>query len=75
MPQTQYPMVNLLVRHGSLLAIVGALLVPLGSVIIALMTGVWLYVLGGCVGGLVLYVLLKSYVELVAIMADMLLPK
>jgi hypothetical protein len=36
---------------------------------------VWLYVVAGILGGAILYVLLKSYVELVAVMADMLLPK
>jgi hypothetical protein len=75
MPKSQYPMIDLLIRHGAVMALVGALLVPIGSVVVALVTGVWLYVLVGIIGGAILYVLLKSYVELVAVMADMLLPK
>jgi hypothetical protein len=75
MPQSQYPMIDLLIRHGAVMALGGALLVPIGSVVVALMTGVWLYVVAGILGGAILYVLLKSYVELVAVMADMLLPK
>jgi hypothetical protein len=35
----------------------------------------WPFAVGGIVAGAVLYVIAKSYVELVAIIADMLLPR
>jgi hypothetical protein len=70
-----YPAVHLLVDHGGLLAILIALLVPIAAV--------WFWFSGygvpvlvaGIISGLLVYLLMRSYVELVRIMADMLLPK
>jgi hypothetical protein len=70
-----YPIINFLVRHGHLFAMGVALLPALAGVWIAATGGPWLWGAGGVASGAVLYVCMKSYVEMVAIIADMLLPK
>jgi len=70
-----YPMVRALVRHGSLLAAVTAALSIVLGIFLAATQGAPVYLAVGIVVGALLYVLLKSYVELVAIIADMMLPK
>lgn len=70
-----YPIIHFLVRHGHPFAIGVALLPALAGIGIFLAGGPWLYGAGGIAAGAVIYVLMKSYVEMVAIIADMLLPK
>ena len=70
-----YPAVHLLVDYGGAIAIAIAALAPIVSL--------WLWFTGyslmvmvvGVVIGLLVYFLLRSYVDLVRIMASMLLPK
>lgn len=72
----QYPTLKLIVERGNVLALVIALL-PMFAAIAAI-AGVawhWLALSAGVIGSLVVYVMLKSYVELVRVMADMLIPK
>ena len=70
-----YPTVEFLVKYGQHFAVtLGALPVVLG-VILAWFFQIWLLALAGVVAGGVLYVVTRSYVELVQIIADMLLPK
>ena len=72
----QYPTIRLIIERGSALAAAIALL-PLCAAAAAV-AGVpwqWLALGAGIVGALVVYVLMKSYVELVRVMADMLIPK
>ncbi len=72
----QYPAIKLMVERGNVLAAVIALL-PLcaAAAVVAGVAWHWLTLSAGIVASLVLYVLLKSYVELVRVMADMLIPK
>ncbi len=72
----QYPTIKLVIEHGNLLAAVIGLL-PLCAAIAAVTGLPWqaLVLAGAAVAGIVVYVLLKSYVELVRVMADMLIPK
>ena len=70
-----YPIINFLVRRGHPFAIAVALLPVLAGIWIFAAGGPGLIGLAGLVAGPVLYVLMKSYVEMVAIIADMLLPK
>jgi hypothetical protein len=72
---SQYPVVDLLVRHGTLVsAVIGAAPVVFG--LLATATGSsWLFLAGGIAAGAIAFLLMKSYVEVVAIIADMLLPK
>jgi hypothetical protein len=70
-----YPMVQALVKHGSLMAgVIGFATVTLG-VYIALNNASIIYALIGTVLGAVVFGLLKSYSELISIIADMMLPK
>jgi hypothetical protein len=70
-----YPMVNAVVRHGNLFAVVMAGAAVALGVYFALVHASIVYALIGVAAGGMLYVLLKSYVELVTIIADMMLPK
>jgi hypothetical protein len=71
----QYPTLNLIVRHGESIAAAAGLL-PLLGAIAAFVLGVhWIIVPAGAGAGAFLYLLMRSYVELVRVMADMLIPK
>jgi hypothetical protein len=71
----RYPVVDLLVARGPAIAIAVAAL-PLVAAIIAVAVGQpWWLLIVAIVVGAVLYLLMKSYVEVVTIIADMLLPK
>jgi hypothetical protein len=70
-----YPVINFLLRHGHRFAIALALFPALTGLYLGFTGWGWPSAVGGVVTGAVLYVLAKSYVELVAIIADMLLPK
>ena len=71
----QYPTIKLIVERGNLLAILIGLL-PLAGALVLFAFGVhWLVVVAGAVGAAVVYLLMRSYVELVRVMADMLIPK
>jgi len=70
-----YPMVHALVRHGSHLALAVGLAAGAVGIYLAVTLGSIVFAVVGIGGGGVLYVLLKSYSELVAIIADMMLPK
>jgi len=72
----QYPTIRLIIERGNLLAVVIALL-PLCAAIAAT-AGIawhWLALGAGLISGAIIYLLLKSYVELVRVMADMLIPR
>ena len=71
----QYPIIKLIVERGDLLAAaIGAL--PLLGGLALLVLGVhWFALVAGAVGSAVAYFLMRSYVELVRVIADMLLPK
>lgn len=71
----KYPVIDLLLRHGHWFAIAVALLPAAGGIYLAYAGWAWPFAVGGALAGGILYVLAKSYVELVALIADMLLPK
>ena len=69
---TQYPILNLLVRHGNLVAVVIGLL----PVVFALgSNGAPVILAAAVAGSLVLGLFVRSYVELVRVVTDMLLPQ
>jgi energy-coupling factor transporter transmembrane protein EcfT len=71
----QYPAIKLIVERGNLLAIVIGLL-PFAGGVVAVVSGMhWLLLIAGAVSAAVVYLLMRSYVELVRVMADMLIPK
>ena len=71
----KYPVVDFLLRHGRGFAIAVALLPVMAGIYLAMSGWSWAIAAGGVMTGAILYVLAKSYVELVAIIADMLLPR
>ena len=71
----QYPAIKLIVERGNLLAIVIGLLPLLGALVLCGFGMHWLVVPAGAVAAAVVYLLMRSYVELVRVMADMLIPK
>lgn len=74
-PARTYPVLHLMVSHGHGLAIAVAITT------LAFGIGLWfagasiVFLIGGIVGGAFMYLLMKSYVELVRVIVDMLLPK
>ena len=71
----KYPVIDFLLRHGHRFAIAVALLPAIAGICLASAGWGWPVAVGGVLAGAILYVLAKSYVELVALIADMLLPK
>ncbi len=71
-----YPTIKFIVERGDVLAIVIAVLPLCGAIALVAMFAVhWFVLVAGVAGSLVLLLLMKSYVELVRVIADMLLPK
>jgi len=70
-----YPTIKLIVERGNLLAIVIGLLPLVGALVLAAFGIHWLVVIAGAVASAVVYFLMRSYVELVRVMADLLIPK
>jgi hypothetical protein len=70
-----YRALNFLVRHGDWVAALAGI-VPAALGLAAWATGMpAAYGVAGMVGGAFLYLLMRSYVELVRVIVDMLLPK
>jgi len=71
----QYPTIKFIVERGNLLAIVIGILPLLGGGVLVALGVHWLAIVAGAVAAAVVYFLMRSYVELVRVIADMLLPK
>ncbi len=70
-----YPTLRFLERHGDWLAILVAILPLAAGVIAALLGQSWWWALGGLAGAAVLFLAGRSYIEMIRLMTDMLLPK
>jgi len=70
-----YPMLHFLMRWGKLAAAVLAIGVLATGIWCAVTTGHWAWAVGGAVVAVVGYAVALSYVELVRVIVDMLLPK
>ena len=69
---SQYPILNILVRHGNLLAVVLGLL----PIALAAALGAALVMLAAAIGGGVIFgFFVRSYVEMVRVVIDMLMPQ
>lgn len=74
-PARTYPALHLMVSHGRGLALAVALTT------LAFGIGLWFagasiaFLIGGILGGAFMYLMMKSYVELVRVIVDILLPK
>ena len=72
---TDYPTLRFLEKHGGWLAIaVGLAALLAGIAAPALGASPW-WLLAGTVAGALLFLLARSYIELIRLMTDMLLPK
>jgi len=71
----QYPTIKFIVERGNLLAVAIGILPLFGALALAAFGMHWFVLLAGAVAAGVVYFLMKSYVELVRVIADMLLPK
>jgi hypothetical protein len=70
-----YPMLNFIGRHGGWLAAALGLLPLAGAIwLTTLGQSAW-WLAAGILAGIALFVAARSYVELVRVMVDMLLPK
>lgn len=70
-----YPAVRFVLRHGHRLAIAVGAAVTAGGIAAALDGMGWGWAALGVLGGPFAYLILKSYAELVTIIAEMLLPR
>jgi len=70
-----YPTVKLILRWGDQMAIAVAVAPPLIALALLAQGWSWPTLLAGCCIGAVVLVLARSYVELIRIIADTLLPK
>ncbi len=70
-----YPAIFILVTQGKFIALFVGVLIPIASLWAWLSGGPAYMIAIGFIGGLIVYLLLRSYVEMAQIMADMLLPK
>lgn len=71
----EYPTLKLLEKHGDQLALAVALVPPLAGLVALSQGQTFWWLVGGLVAGGFLYLAARSYIELVRLMIDMLLPK
>ncbi len=72
---SQYPTLRLLERHGDWLAIAVASVPFLAAIVAALLGASAWWLAAGAVAAGFLFIAARSYVEMVRLMTDMLLPK
>jgi hypothetical protein len=72
---SEYPMLHFLMRFGDVLAAGLAAFIVVCGIYLAVDSGNILWALGAVVVGAVGYALFASYVELIRLITDMLLPK
>jgi hypothetical protein len=70
-----YPTIALILKWGEPLSAVLAALLPLGALLLVLQGASWLVLVAGIVAGGVAYGLLRSYVEVLRVIADTLIPR
>jgi hypothetical protein len=70
-----YPMLQFIIRWGAAMAALIAAIVVAASIWASVTTGNWLWTAGGLIVAGAGYCLAASYVELVRLITDMLLPK
>lgn len=75
MSAPSYPTLELLVRHGDAIAWAVALAPALGGVVAWLLGLSIGYAIAGVITAAFLFLIMRSYVELVKVIVDMLLPK
>lgn len=70
-----YPTIAFIVRWGGPLAVAVAACLPLGALVLVAKGWSPLVLVAGAVAGLVAWALLRSYVEVLRVISDTLIPK
>ena len=70
-----YRAINVLLRYGQALSVAVGVIVLLAGVWLAVYFGNIVFGIGGVFAASFAYLIMRSYVELVTVIADMLLPK
>lgn len=70
-----YPTIAFLLRWGNALALVVATCPPLGAILLSAQGWTILVVPAGLIAGVVMWGLLRSYVEVLRVISDTLIPK
>jgi len=70
-----YPTVRLLLRWGNQMAIAAAVAMPVFALLLVIEGWPWTTLLAGAFLGAAVLILARSYVELIRIIADTLLPR
>jgi len=70
-----YPILNLLVTHGRMIALALAVLTLAAGIFTSVETNMIAWAFAGGAGGCLVYGFVASYAELVRLVTDMLLPK
>ncbi len=70
-----YPAIRFLLRHGHSLAIAVAAVIALGGIAAALGGWGWAWLPAGLVLAALAYLMLRSYAEIVQVIAETLLPR
>lgn len=74
-PNQTYRTLHFIVRHGDRLALAVTIGTLLACVLLSVATGALWSLPLGIVAGAFMYLIMRSYVELVRVIVDMLLPK
>ena len=74
-PDKAYPMVRMLVKHGTALSIALGVVLAAAGIWAALAGFGWAWALAGVLTGAFAGLMMRSYVEVVRLIADMLLPR
>ncbi len=70
-----YSTLHFLVNHGDMVAIMVALAPVVGGLVAWIAGMSFIFGIAGVAAGMFLYLIMRSYVELVRVIVDMLLPK
>ena len=70
-----YPTIAFLLRWGELAAALVAACVPLTALVLVVQGASPLFLAAGAIGGIVAWCLLRSYVEVLRVVSDTLIPK
>ncbi|MFT4066534.1 hypothetical protein [Paraburkholderia sp.] len=73
--KSPYPALEVITKHGNLIAIIAGLLPLVAGVWAWLATTAWWPLVAAIIAAPILWFIVRSYVELVRVLSDMLLPK
>jgi membrane associated rhomboid family serine protease len=72
---SEYPVIGWLIRNRRMVVGASTCIFPLLGFYVTLRTGSPDYIIGGLIIGLAIHILVRSYLELISLISDMLMPK